>query len=106
MRMPYRRFGRLCPVRFWRFQCWPGGYFGSNKMEMSGVLPESRFPLKMLCTGREGILRIRNPTPYDATVSILAETAAKAHKSLPLNSFVDWPWFSLKAGETKVITVM
>jgi hypothetical protein len=50
-------------------------------------------------------LSITNPTPYDATVSILAETAAEALKPLALNSFIKWQKINVRSGETKTIHI-
>jgi hypothetical protein len=50
-------------------------------------------------------LSITNPTPYDATVSILAETAAQARKPLPLNGFINWRKVNVRAGETTTIYI-
>jgi hypothetical protein len=50
-------------------------------------------------------LRITNPTPYDAIVSILSETAAEAKKPLPLNSFINWQKVNIKTGETVTIQI-
>jgi hypothetical protein len=51
-------------------------------------------------------LSITNPTPYDAQVSILAETAEEARKPLPLNGFINWQKVSVKAGETRMIQML
>ena len=50
-------------------------------------------------------LSITNPTPYDAIVSILSETAAEARKPLPLSSFINWQKVNLRSGETKAIQI-
>ena len=51
------------------------------------------------------MLRITNPTAYDARVSILAETAKQAKKPLPTNAFNNWPKVEVKAGETRTVTI-
>jgi len=50
-------------------------------------------------------LSITNPSPYDATVSVLAETAAAAQRPLPLNGFMNWLKVDVKHGETKMIHI-
>jgi hypothetical protein len=61
---------------------------------------------KVLERRKAGVtLRITNPTPYDADVSLLAETAAEARKPMLLNSFINWQKVHVKAGETKTIRV-
>jgi len=45
-------------------------------------------------------LQIRNPTPYDAKVSVFAETAAQAAKPLGYTAFLKWPKVEVKAGAT------
>ncbi|MBN8460051.1 MAG: hypothetical protein J0M04_19665 [Verrucomicrobia bacterium] len=48
-------------------------------------------------------LLLRNPTRFDAKVSILAETAAQAAKPLGHTALIHWPRVSVKAGgETRV----
>jgi hypothetical protein len=51
------------------------------------------------------ILRITNPTFYNAKVSIFAETAEQAKKPLPTNAFTKWPKVEVKAGETQMVTI-
>ena len=45
-------------------------------------------------------LEIKNPTPYDASVSILAEDNNMCRKHMNIMSFLTWPKFHIKAGET------
>ncbi len=45
-------------------------------------------------------VKITNPTPYDAEVTVLAEDAAHAAKPLGYTSFIQWPKVKVKAGET------
>ena len=51
------------------------------------------------------VLKITNPTMYDAKVSILAETAAEAKKPMPANAFDKWPKIEVNAGQTRTITI-
>ena len=51
------------------------------------------------------IIKMTNPTSYDAKVSILAETAAKAKLPLPVNAFDKWPKVEVKAGKTRTVTI-
>jgi hypothetical protein len=58
--------------------------------------------------GRDGgkvKLVIHNPTRYDASVAILAETAAQAKVPLALNAFAAWPRVEVKAGEDVTVTI-
>lgn len=45
-------------------------------------------------------LTVTNPTPYPASVSILAESAREAKKPLGWNAFLNWPKVEVKSGET------
>lgn len=50
--------------------------------------------------GSKGIhLEITNPTRFDASVSILAETITQAKKPLGINAFLHWPKIDIQAGE-------
>ncbi len=51
------------------------------------------------------ILKITNPTMYNAKVSILAETAAKAKLPLPADAFDNWPKVEVKAGKTLTVSI-
>ena len=51
------------------------------------------------------LIKITNPTSYDAKVSILAETAAEAKLPLPVNAFDKWPKVEVKAGKTRTVTI-
>ena len=51
-------------------------------------------------------LSISNKTPYDAKVSIFAETSNQAKKPLGFVDFAQWPKVTVKAGTTKVVTVL
>ncbi len=44
-------------------------------------------------------LKIKNPTEFDAEVSIFAETVKQAEKPMGYNAFVNWPSLGVKAGE-------
>lgn len=46
------------------------------------------------------LLKITNPTKYDASVSILTESRRKANKPIGVTGFTDWPKVHIKAGET------
>ena len=50
-------------------------------------------------------LEIKNPTKFDAKVSILAESAAAAQKPLGNTAFLKWPKVDVKAGETRTLLV-
>jgi hypothetical protein len=50
-------------------------------------------------------LAITNPTKYDASVSILAETAKQAKTPLGWGAHDKWPKVNVKAGETITVTI-
>ena len=50
-------------------------------------------------------LEIKNPTKFDAKVSILAETGATAQKPLGNTAFLNWPKVEVKAGATRTVIV-
>ena len=55
--------------------------------------------------GRDVVLRITNPTRYDAVTAVLAETAAEARKPLGYTAFMNWKRVAVKAGQTVELTV-
>ena len=46
------------------------------------------------------VLQIYNPTTFDASISILAESAENVRQPLGLNAFINWPKVDVKAGKT------
>jgi hypothetical protein len=48
---------------------------------------------------------IKNPTQFDASVSIFAETSRQSLKTLDYTAFINWPKLKLKAGETRQINI-
>ena len=50
-------------------------------------------------------LSITNPTQYDASVSILAESATQAKKPLGWGAYDKWPKTPVKAGQTTTVVV-
>lgn len=46
------------------------------------------------------VLQLTNTTPYDATVSIFAETSAEAKNPIPVTAFVHWPKVNVASGAT------
>ena len=50
-------------------------------------------------------IRITNPTPYDARVSVFAESSDQAKTALPLNSFIQWPRVDVGAGKSANVRV-
>ncbi len=56
-------------------------------------------------SGGKTVLSVTNKTPYDANVSVFAETSGQAKKPLSYVAFVKWPKVSLKSGETKTVTL-
>ena len=54
--------------------------------------------------GDDGLqIRIKNPTKYDANVTILAENAEQAARPLGYTAFLFWPKFMVKSGEETVV---
>jgi hypothetical protein len=51
------------------------------------------------------VLEIRNPTAYDANISILAERARHARQPLGFTAFLNWSKIGVKAGETRTVAV-
>jgi len=50
-------------------------------------------------------MQITNPTSYDASVSVLAETAKQAAGPLSYTAFVKWPKVKVKMGETVKVNI-
>ncbi len=56
---------------------------------------------KVLKRDKSGVtLEIKNPTAFDASVSILIENKEQAGKPLGYTSFLNWPKVNVKAGES------
>jgi len=61
---------------------------------------------EILSSDQSGItIQLTNPTNYDATVSLMAETAKQAAKPLNYTAFLSWPKVKVKTGETIKIIV-
>jgi hypothetical protein len=61
---------------------------------------------KVLFRGANGVkVEIKNPTQFDAKVSIFAENAAQAQRLQGYVAFLKWPKVEVKVGETKTVTV-
>ena len=52
---------------------------------------------------KKGQLEITNPTPFNAEVKVLAETAEQMKKSLGQNSFLNWRKVIVPAGKTIIV---
>jgi hypothetical protein len=50
-------------------------------------------------------LLVKNPTQFEASVSVFAETSQQALKPLDYTAFVSWPKERLKAGETRQVYI-
>ena len=50
-------------------------------------------------------LKMKNPTPFDAEVSILAESTQQTDQPLGINAFINWPRHLVKAGDTERIRI-
>lgn len=59
-------------------------------------------------TRKNGIttLEITNPTAYDASVSVMAESSRQAATPLAYTAFLKWPTIAVKAGETMQVQVL
>jgi len=51
------------------------------------------------------MLKITNPTSFDASVSILAETKKQAEKPAGINAFLNWPKIEIQAGDSLSINI-
>lgn len=61
---------------------------------------------RVLKRDRDGLtLQIHNPTRYDASVAILAESAKQARQPLGYTSFLEWPRTAVKAGESRTVSL-
>ena len=61
---------------------------------------------KVVTRGHKGItLQLFNDTPYDASVSVLAETRQQSKKALGTSSFLKWEKVEVKSKETKIISI-
>ena len=54
---------------------------------------------------RKIVLEISNPTEYDASVTIFAESYEDARKSLGQTGFMNWSSTKIKSGESKLVSV-
>jgi hypothetical protein len=50
-------------------------------------------------------VEVKNPTPFDAKVSVFAENGRRASRPLGCTGFLMWPKFGVKAGETVQIAL-
>lgn len=81
----------------------PGIYLQTDKNELYVFDHVEARVIKQ--SGDKTILSVANQTPYDARVSVFAETSKEAAKPLGYTAFVRWPKIDLKSGETKNITI-
>ena len=56
--------------------------------------------------GKGATITIANRTPYDAKVSVFAETASMATQPLSYTAFLRWPRVEVKAGQSKTVVVL
>lgn len=81
----------------------PGIYLGIDNKKMYVF---DHVEAKIVGSAESGTtILISNPTAYDATVSVLAETIKQAAKPLSYTAFVGWPKVSIKAGKTIKVTI-
>ena len=56
---------------------------------------------KIMESGRDGVvIEVTNPTPYDASVKVLAETKNDIKTAIGVIDFMKWPSIDVKTGET------
>lgn len=76
----------------------PGIYFQTDKNKLFVF---DQVEVKKWNTQKgEALLSIKNPTAYDATVSIFAETAKEAKRPLGYTEFLKWRKVNVPAGKT------
>ncbi len=76
----------------------PGIYIQKDKKKMYVFDHVEAKLVKQDATGTT--LLIKNPTQFDASVAVFAETGRQAMKPLSYTAFVQWPKAVVKAGET------
>jgi hypothetical protein len=81
----------------------PGVYLQLDRDEMYVF---DHMEVKTLKRSKDGVkLEIKNPTRFDARVSVFAETSADAKKPLDYPAFLKWQKVSIRAGETRTVTI-
>jgi hypothetical protein len=61
---------------------------------------------KIVRQTQEGVvISITNPTRYDASISIFAETIADSKKPLGYTAFLKWPKVEVKEGATRLFII-
>jgi P pilus assembly chaperone PapD len=61
---------------------------------------------KVLTRDQSGIrIEIKNPTKYDARVSLVAENAREANQPLGAGALLQWRKVHVKAGETRNVQI-
>lgn len=81
----------------------PGIYIQTDKKKIYVFDHVEAKLIKQDATGTT--LLLKNPTQFDASVSVFAETSKQALKALDYTAFVRWPKIKLKAGETKQVYI-
>jgi hypothetical protein len=81
----------------------PGVYLQLDRDEMYVF---DHIEVKTLKRSKDGVkLEIRNPTRFDAKVSVFAETSADAKKPLDYPAFLKWQKVNVRAGETRTVNI-
>ena len=81
----------------------PGIYVQTDKKK---IYVFDHVEAKLVKQDAKGVtLLLRNPTQFDASVSVFAETSRQALKALDYTAFVSWPKEKLKAGETRQVYI-
>ncbi|MCX6223833.1 MAG: hypothetical protein NTV01_03640 [Bacteroidia bacterium] len=78
----------------------PGIYLQTDK---DVIYVFDHIETKVLKRTADGVeLSVTNPTRYDASISIFAETSADSEKPLRYTAFFKWPKVEVKAGDTRI----
>lgn len=81
----------------------PGIYLQTDKNELYVFDHVEAKVLKH--SGGKTELLVTNKTPFDANVSIFAETSDQAKKPMSYVDFVKWPKVDVKSGESKIVKI-
>lgn len=81
----------------------PGIYLQTDKRELRVF---DHVDAKLLSDNKKGLLlSIHNPTNFDASVAVFAETSQQAARPLAYTAFTQWPKVDIKAGEAVRVAV-
>ncbi|MFC0772956.1 hypothetical protein [Terrimonas alba] len=81
----------------------PGIYVQTDKKK---VYVFDHVEAKLVKQDAKGMtLLLKNPTQFEASVSVFAETSRQALKALDYTAFIRWPKVNVKAGETRRVYI-